>query len=68
MRSDEEGHQGQEEVDDVEVEGDGVLVVCVGFDDVVATQVVDNVATEDEGREILPSGNMICMTTRSPSV
>jgi len=45
----EEGHQGQEEVDDVQVEGDGgpdVLVVREAPDDVV--RVVDDVPTEDE--------------------
>ena len=46
----EEGHQGQEEVDDVQVQGDGgpdVLVVGVALDDVV--RVVDDVPAEDEG-------------------
>lgn len=48
----EEGHQGQEEVDDVQVEGDGgpdVLVVREAPDDVV--RVVDDVPAEDERRE-----------------
>ena len=48
----EEGHQGQEEVDDVQVEGDrgpDVLVVSEAPDDVV--RVVDDVPTEDERRQ-----------------
>lgn len=48
----EEGHQGQEQVDDVQVEGDGgpdVLIICEALDDVV--RVVDDVPTEDEGRQ-----------------
>jgi hypothetical protein len=46
----EEGHQGQEEVDDIQVKGDSspdVLVVRVTLDDVV--RVIDDVPAEDEG-------------------
>jgi hypothetical protein len=52
LGSSEEGHQGQEEVDDVQVEGDGcpdILVVRVALDDVI--RVIDDVPAEDEGRQ-----------------
>jgi hypothetical protein len=52
LGSSEEGHQGQEEVDHIQVEGNGgpdILVIRVALDDVV--RVIDDVPAEDEGRQ-----------------